>query len=250
VPASPILTVAGGYGEAAFTTPESARKAVLDAAGAGAKIIKYSIENFQQGRGWVMPTREEILAIGQAARELGLPSSVHLSWSKHLGLAIEAGVGDIAHMTVDRTEDSALKAVVEAGIVWVPTLELWSNVSKAHGVGYYQIAQDNLRRFIALGGRVALGTDFNGYFTPFERGMPLKELGMLAGAGLAPMAILKAATTTAAEICGLGNTLGSLKPGYVADLIVLGADPSLDPQNLKYVEAVYHGGRLLPSARK
>jgi imidazolonepropionase-like amidohydrolase len=73
---------------------------------------------------------------------------------------------------------------------------------------------------------------------------------MLAGAGLAPMAILKAATTTAAEICGLGNTLGSLKPGYVADLIVLGADPSLDPQNLKYVEAVYHGGRLLPSARK
>jgi imidazolonepropionase-like amidohydrolase len=111
--------------------------------------------------------------------------------------------------------------MVEAGVYWVPTLELWQ------GVGLRSAAiPDNLRRFVAAGGKVALGTDYLGApGVRFDLGMPITEIELMADAGMTPEQIIIAATRHAAHVCGLERELDTLEPGKIADVLVVDGDP-------------------------
>jgi imidazolonepropionase-like amidohydrolase len=85
------------------------------------------------------------------------------------------------------------------------------------------------------------------------------ELALLVRAGLSPMQALQAATRNAAAWFGSLDTLGTVQPGRVADLIILDADPLSDIRNTKRISAVVAAGRyfgrraldsLLASARR
>ena len=52
------------------------------------------------------------------------------------------------------------------------------------------------------------------------------ELELLVGSGTAPMQAIVAATSRAAELLGLADQIGVVKPGYLADLLVVRGDPA------------------------
>lgn len=105
----------------------------------------------------------------------------------------------------------------------------------------------SLRRAGALhdaGAPLAAGTD-----TPIGWGIPgyslHTELEMLVEVGLSAREALYAATLRPAEFFGLANELGTVQPGRLADLVLLGGNPLEDIANTRRIEAVVTRGRLL-----
>ncbi|NIR42710.1 MAG: amidohydrolase family protein [Gemmatimonadetes bacterium] len=70
------------------------------------------------------------------------------------------------------------------------------------------------------------------------------ELWMLEQGGMTPLEALRAGTLWGAEYAGIGNDVGSLEPGKLADLIVLDANPLDDIRNSERVHMVMKNGFL------
>jgi imidazolonepropionase-like amidohydrolase len=71
------------------------------------------------------------------------------------------------------------------------------------------------------------------------------EIESLVGAGLSAREALLAATREAAEALGLGGDIGRVRVGYVADLLLLEANPLEDIRNTRRIRTVIQGGRLV-----
>jgi len=142
-------------------------------------------------------------------------------------------------MIQDPLPDALVEEMVERGIYWVPTLELWQ------GVGLGPAAVANLARFVAAGGQVALGTDYAGYSLPFQLGMPTTEMELMAKAGMTPMQIIVAATRNAAYVSGIAGQVGTLEPGKAADILVVDGDPLTDLTALSKVRLVLRDGSII-----
>ena len=74
------------------------------------------------------------------------------------------------------------------------------------------------------------------------------ELALLVEAGLTPREALLAATRDAVRALGLGEELGTIEPGRVADMVLLGDDPLAGIRGSREIEAVVLRGRLLRRA--
>ncbi|MBK8922332.1 MAG: PD40 domain-containing protein [Saprospirales bacterium] len=70
------------------------------------------------------------------------------------------------------------------------------------------------------------------------------ELWMLAQGGMSNLQALKCATINGARYLGMDTEIGSLKPGKLADLIILEENPLEDIQNTQFIQAVMVNGRL------
>ncbi|MCC6772667.1 MAG: amidohydrolase family protein [Gemmatimonadaceae bacterium] len=75
------------------------------------------------------------------------------------------------------------------------------------------------------------------------------ELALLVRSGLTPLEALQSATWRVAEYLGATDSLGTVAPGRVADLVVLSADPTLDIANSRRIEMVMARGQLYDAAR-
>lgn len=111
------------------------------------------------------------------------------------------------------------------------------------------IAYDNwimqtLPKMAKIGVPIMAGTDAPiGFLTP---GASLhEEIIMLVDAGLSPIAAIGAATYEPARFLGLETGQGSIAPKMKADLILLGANPLTDIQNIKLIETVIKNGIVI-----
>jgi imidazolonepropionase-like amidohydrolase len=240
----PMITTVGGYGTLKVTSLEHARGEVLALARAGADLIKIGIEDRLKFRRHKLISLEEIRAITEAAHACNVRVSAHITRARHLSLAIEGGVDDVAHMIVDDLPDHLIQKMIERNMFWVPTLELWSDVSRMYNLNWDIQAIENLRRFVAAAGQVVIGTDYAGHGCEFELGMPLKEMKLMQMARMTPMQIILAGTRNAAQVCGL-NRQGTLEPGSVADVLVVDGDPLIDLDSLKRTYLVIHNGERI-----
>jgi imidazolonepropionase-like amidohydrolase len=71
-----------------------------------------------------------------------------------------------------------------------------------------------------------------------------EELARLVHAGLTPMEALQAATINPARYLGKDREMGSIRPGKLADLVLLDADPLEDIHNTARIRAVFANGRM------
>ena len=71
-----------------------------------------------------------------------------------------------------------------------------------------------------------------------------EELQYLVAAGLSPLEALRTATINPAIYLGKQGSLGSVENGKLADLVILNADPTIDIQNLRLIEAVVVNGKM------
>jgi imidazolonepropionase-like amidohydrolase len=241
------ITTEGGYGsvDGIVDSPESARRKVVELIAAGADLIKVAIEDQLQGRRWKMLSIEEMTAIAGAAHEREARVTAHVSRARHVSLAVQAGVDDLGHMAVDHVPDAVIASVIQQDIYWVPTLELWRGVSRMHSLDWDVKAVQNLRRFAAAGGKVALGTDYDGYACEFDLGMPMTEIALMREAQITPMQIIVAATKNAAHVCNVEDEVGTVEPGKIADVVVVQGDPLEDVRTMTDIWMVVHNGVVI-----
>jgi imidazolonepropionase-like amidohydrolase len=86
--------------------------------------------------------------------------------------------------------------------------------------------------------KVALGTDA----AVMPHGWNLNELAHMANNGFTPEQALHAATMSAAELMGWQDTLGSLEPGKIADVVVVDGDPFAFDTLKERIEQVWKDG--------
>ena len=96
------------------------------------------------------------------------------------------------------------------------------------------------RRALEAGFKMALGSDRQPIHVT-----ALLEMGLWVKAGATPQRTLLAATRSAAEICGLGDQLGTIEPGKLADLIVVGSNPLEDLDALRDLRLVLKDGQVV-----
>ncbi len=70
------------------------------------------------------------------------------------------------------------------------------------------------------------------------------EMAALASGGLTPREVLRAATRHGAEMIGVGQDIGTVSAGKLADLVVLSDDPTLDIRNSTKIVFVIKNGEL------
>nr|MBA3890204.1 amidohydrolase family protein [Gemmatimonadaceae bacterium] len=75
-----------------------------------------------------------------------------------------------------------------------------------------------------------------------------EELALLVASGLTPLQALQAATLNPARYLSATDSLGTVAPGKLADLVLLDANPLEDIRNTQRIHAVVLNGRLLARA--
>jgi imidazolonepropionase-like amidohydrolase len=254
VAAGPMVTVKGGYPTVPWGSPsalpvfspEDARKKTNELLDAGADIIKIALDSGASfNRKIPKLSLEEARAIVEIAHKRGTIVSAHVLMCQDLEFALDAGVDDIAHMVIDTPPDGLIERMIDQGVYWVPTLELWHGVRQNLG----EAAIDNLGRFVKAGGKVALGTDYEGYNSRFDLGMPIREIRWMKKAGMTPLQIIVAATKNASFVCNLTNEIGTLEKGRIADILIVRGDPLEDIEALLDPRMVIHNGQIIRDER-
>jgi imidazolonepropionase-like amidohydrolase len=81
--------------------------------------------------------------------------------------------------------------------------------------------------------------------TDAVHGALASELLLMIECGWSPLEAIKAATHDAAKLLRLGDTLGTLQTGKLADVIAIRGDPLADPTTLRQVDVVIQGGKIV-----
>lgn len=103
---------------------------------------------------------------------------------------------------------------------------------------------ENLRRVHEAGITVATGTDAGNPGTAHGPSI-VREMQLMARAGMSPEEVLVATTRNGARAMGRAGELGTVEPGKKADLVLLGADPREDLANVAEVLRVVKDGRVV-----
>ncbi|HET9329575.1 MAG TPA: amidohydrolase family protein [Steroidobacteraceae bacterium] len=230
-------------------SPEEVRARVRALAGQRVDVIKMlatgAILTHNSNPGGRELTPEELAAGVDEARNFGLKVAVHAHGAAGIKAAIRAGAASIEHGTLMDDEGRAL--MKQHGTYLVPTLEtrecVGSNyppefVAKASQLMTAQLA--NFRKAVAAGVKIGFGTDIG--VCAFGRNA--REFGLMVQNGMTPMQAIQAATVADADLLGLGDRLGAVRPGRLADLIAVRGDPLADIRVLEDVRFVMKQGEI------
>ena len=108
----------------------------------------------------------------------------------------------------------------------------------------YEEALKNAELIKKSGGRVGAGTDSFGTSLSFT-GQYWWELSHLKQAGFSNFEVLESATRINADIIGLGDKIGTIKAGKLADLAVIDGDPLSDLEAVSRVRRTVKGGKTV-----
>lgn len=286
--AGPIVTAPGGYPGPVYGSqfsyevgsPEEAHAAVTDLLNRGASVIKIALAPGDPRNPWPVLDLTRVQAIVEVAHSRGALVRAHV-FEPYLveDIVLPAFVDVIEHepfpiLSPDEESrilesndpctllfdvvapefEKLLERVTAQGIVMVPTLDqrVGTIFNKPDRSRVEQIVLDvhleAARRYHALGGTLALGSDYGGV-PHVKLGMPLTEMQLFLAAGLTPMEVIEASTRHAALVCGQDDKLGSLEPGKLADIIIVDGDPLTDLDAMDRVIAVIKGGELVHRTR-
>jgi imidazolonepropionase-like amidohydrolase len=225
---------------------------VRDVLRAGADVIKIASSG-----GYLSPgddpkaphfSEAEVRAIVATAADLGRHVMSHAHGAEGIKRAVRAGVRSIDHGTF--LDQEGIELMIERGTWLVPTLTAGDTTDElANDPRIPEPVREKLRRLgrpeldafraaAEAGVKVAMGTDC----PVAPHGTNLRELVLMAEHGFTPQQALIAATSSAADLMGLQDELGTLEPGKRADVVVLDGDPFDFAQLPERISAVYKDG--------
>ena len=79
----------------------------------------------------------------------------------------------------------------------------------------------------------------------YPHGWNAKQFAKEVEWGMSPLQAIRSATTSAAELLGWSDKVGSLAPGHYADMIAVAGNPLDDVRTLERVGWVMKGGRVV-----
>jgi imidazolonepropionase-like amidohydrolase len=239
-------------------TVEQLRAHVGKVADEGGDVIKvFASQSIRTGGGPTL-TQEQLDAICGEAKKRGLRVAVHAHGPESVTRAVNAGCTSIEHgALITQTE---LDLMAAHGTYFDPNTDLiFRNYfeNKAHYLGTEGYTEEG---FAAMEKAVPRVLDV------FKKGLKTKNLKLVFGTdavagshgrnfqeleyrvrvgGQDPMAAITSATSLAAESLGLGDRIGTIAPGFEADLIAVQGDPLKDIGALEKVVFVMKGGRVV-----
>ena len=250
-----VLHRESGPEDGVINSPDQARYAVRFNIKYGADVIKTCASG-----GVLSPTdavdapqltQDELNALVAAAHDLGRKTAAHAHGAESAKRAIRAGIDSIEHGTF--LDDEAFRMMHERGVFLVPTLSTREGLAmskfppavdaKAQRAVKQQDAM--VRRAHALGVKIALGTDAAVY----PHGHNALEFVLMNADGLSTAECLRAGTSSAAELLGLGDKIGGLAAGMAADIVAVPGDPLADIRCTRNVLFVMKDGQIYRNDR-
>jgi imidazolonepropionase-like amidohydrolase len=238
--------------------------------GTGVDFVKYAASD-HRSEGFLVFSEQAQKRIVDVCHEKGRLVQAHTTTVESLRMEVEAGCDLLQHPNSTRGTPIPETLMAEIVARQLPSMIMlsteqhlaWLIAAKPDAAHRQRVKDQNSRTFIAEGARVLLTTDAfaNGQRVKTHRGfrpgiledsvpdMPTQlgraHLLWIQAAwerGLAPMEILRSATSYVAEAYGKGELLGSVTPGKAADLLVLDADPLAAPENYGRIREVIKDG--------
>ena len=196
-------------------------------------------------------SQEELNALVSEAHDLKRKAAAHAHGAEAAKRAIRAGIDSIEHGTF--LDDEALKMMHDRGVYLVPTLTTRVGLAESKFPPLVQdkatraVAQQDalVRRALALGVKIALGTDAAVY----PHGENAREFALMVADGMSPAQSLRAGTSVAADLLGLSGGIGALKPGMAADIVAVPGNPLDDIKETQSVLFVMKDGVIYRNDR-
>jgi imidazolonepropionase-like amidohydrolase len=226
---------------------ETLRRVVRDQIRRGADWIKVYADTGIPKKGSMPSFSEgELRLIVETARSAGCPVSAHAMTKEGMRRAALAGVETIEHG--DQGDAEVFRLMANRGVALCPTLAASEAVNKYRGwrpgttpePAGMRTHREAFKAALEAGVTIANGSDAG----VFAHGDGVRELELLAECGMSPPLVLRAATSAAAKVLHLGDKLGAVKPGLLADLIAVEGDPTADVSALRKVRFVMKGGEI------
>ncbi len=197
----------------------------------------------------------EIRAAVDEAGWYGTHVAVHAHGAEGAKRAIRAGARSVEHGSY--LDDEAIALLADTGTFF--SVDLYDGEWALGPDGPTDWPADTMRKLvesqaaaeavttkaIERGVRIAFGTDSGVY----PHGLNAHQFASYVRAGMTPLAAIRTATTTAAELMGWSDRVGSLAPGRFADLVAVAGDPLADVTELERPVVVAKAGRLVRDDR-
>jgi len=234
------------HGAAEADGIEGLTKEIRTQIGKGADLIKIYVDYRWGIDGKAAPTFtvDELKKAVEVAGSAGRLVAVHSSTTEGMRRAIEAGVATIEHGEGGTPElFAAMKA---KGIALCPTLAAGEAIAQYHGWRKdvdpepHSITEkkESFRLALASGVTICMGGDV-GVFT---HGDNAREMEDMVEYGMKPVDVLRSSTSVNADVFHISNSVGRIKPGLLADLLVVEGDPGTNIHQIKKVKLVMKEG--------
>jgi imidazolonepropionase-like amidohydrolase len=199
-------------------------------------------------------TEDELTTAIEVAHRNGVKVTGHNGSPVAAEAAIAAGIDGFEHGYFLTPE--VLTRMKQKGIWLVPTIVVsqqgarefyrkigspdWylariDSVGKAHWAA--------LQNAIRIGTPIALGSDQYPWEPNEGTTATIREAELYVDAGMTPLQALRAATIDCARMLGVDDQVGALRPGYLADIVALDGDPTVDIHALRTIGFVMKGGK-------
>jgi imidazolonepropionase-like amidohydrolase len=188
---------------------------------------------------------EELRAIVDEAHRRGLRVAAHTHGADAVKHAVAAGIDCIEHGFL--IDDEAIALMVEHDTFLVSTRRLAEGMDVSHAPPELQAkaadmfpkSRKSILAAYEAGVKIAVGTDA----PAIPHGRNADELVTLVEWGMPPLAVLRAATVTAADLIN-STDRGRLAQGQLADIIAVPGNPLEDITVTQHVSFVMKGGKV------
>ena len=195
-------------------------------------------------------TPEELQAAVDEAGHFGLRVAAHAHSADGIKNAIRAGVASVEHATMiddegialakqhgtyldmDIYDDECIQEQGKAGTMPADFLE--------HDRELGELQRQNFGKAVKAGVKLAFGTDAG----VCDYGTAGKQFAFMVKYGMTSMQAIQAATSSAADLLGRSDQIGSIKKGKFADVIAVAGDPLKDVRLLENVQFVMKDGKV------
>jgi imidazolonepropionase-like amidohydrolase len=261
IPGPRVLTSLGPISNARLS-PDSMRAIVRMRKAQGADVIKIFASASIRDGGALTLSQEQLNAICSEAKSVGLRTMVHAHSIESIRASVMAGCTQIEHGVF--ADDATLKLMADHGVYFDPQICLvfrnyLDNRAKYEGIGNYNeagfaamekaipVATEMFKHALKTPGlKVIFGTDA----VAGAHGRNVEELiCRVQQGGQSPIDAITSATSLGAEALRLGDQIGSIAPGYQADLVAVEGDPTKDITALRRVRFVMKGGKIYRNER-